>query len=29
LKSEARRRAKAGSFFGHISYLSLIARKPS
>jgi hypothetical protein len=29
LKSEARRRAKAGAFFGHISYISLIARKPS
>jgi len=29
LKSEARRRAKAGAFFGHISYISLIADKPS
>jgi hypothetical protein len=29
LKSEARRRAQAGAFFGHISYISLIARKPS
>jgi ubiquinone/menaquinone biosynthesis C-methylase UbiE len=29
LKGEARRRAKAGTFFGHISYISLIARKPS
>jgi len=28
LKSEARRRADAGSFFGHISYVSVIARKP-
>ena len=29
LKSEARRRVKTGAFFGHISYISLIARKPS
>ena len=28
LKSEARRRADAGAFFGHISYVSVIARKP-
>ena len=28
LKSEARRRAKMGTFFGHISYVSVIARKP-
>jgi hypothetical protein len=28
LKREARRRADAGSFFGHISYVSVIARKP-
>jgi len=27
LKSEARRRAKAGEFFGHISFVSVIARK--
>src|SRR5262245_48612676 len=27
LKSEARRRVKDGAFFGHISYISLIARK--
>jgi SAM-dependent methyltransferase len=29
LKAEARRRSDAGEFFGHISYASLIARKPS
>jgi ubiquinone/menaquinone biosynthesis C-methylase UbiE len=29
LKSEARRRVKAGAFFGHISYISVIARKPA
>ena len=28
LKAEARRRAAAGDFFGHISFVSLIARKP-
>ena len=28
LKSEARRRAAAGAFFGYISYISVIARKP-
>ncbi len=28
LKAEARRRADAGEFFGHIAYASLIARKP-
>jgi len=28
LKIEARRRADAGEFFGHIAYVSLIARKP-
>ena len=27
LKTEARRRAEAGEFFGHISFISLIARK--
>jgi ubiquinone/menaquinone biosynthesis C-methylase UbiE len=29
LKAEARRRSDAGEFFGHIAYVSLIARKPS
>jgi SAM-dependent methyltransferase len=29
LKAEARRRANAGEFFGHVSYVSLIARKPT
>jgi ubiquinone/menaquinone biosynthesis C-methylase UbiE len=29
LKSEARRRLRAGTFFGHIAYASLVARKPS
>lgn len=29
LKREARRRVEAGAFFGHISYISAIARKPS
>ncbi len=29
LKTEARRRAEAGEFFGHISFLSFIARKSS
>jgi ubiquinone/menaquinone biosynthesis C-methylase UbiE len=29
LKSEARRRVKVGAFFGHISYISVIARKQS
>jgi ubiquinone/menaquinone biosynthesis C-methylase UbiE len=28
LKAEARRRLKAGSFFGHIAYAGLVARKP-
>jgi len=28
LRSEARRRAEAGEFFGHISFVSAIARKP-
>jgi hypothetical protein len=28
LKEEARRRLKAGRFFGHIAYAGLIARKP-
>jgi hypothetical protein len=29
LKAEARRRVAAGTFFGHIAYVSLTARKPS
>lgn len=29
LKAEARRRLNAGTFFGHIAYASLVARKPS
>ena len=29
LKAEARRRAAAGTFFGHIAYGSLVAQKPS
>jgi ubiquinone/menaquinone biosynthesis C-methylase UbiE len=29
LRKEARRRAQAGEFFGHISFVSAIARKPS
>ena len=29
LKDEARRRARAGQFFGYITYTSLIARKPA
>lgn len=29
LKAEARRRIAAGTFFGHIAYASLIARRPS
>ena len=28
LRTEARRRAQAGEFFGHISFVSVIARKP-
>jgi hypothetical protein len=28
LKAEARQRVAAGSFFGHIAYASLTARKP-
>jgi SAM-dependent methyltransferase len=28
LKSEARRRVKAGTFFGHVAYGSVVARKP-
>jgi hypothetical protein len=27
LKAEARRRVEAGTFFGHISYISLVASK--
>ena len=29
LRNEARRRAQAGEFFGHISFVSVIARKPN
>jgi hypothetical protein len=29
LKAEARRRVAAGTYFGHIAYLSLVARKPA
>lgn len=29
LKAEARRRVAAGEYFGHIAYLSLVARKPA
>jgi len=29
LKAEARRRVEAGTFFGHIAYVSLVASKPS
>ena len=29
LKAEARRRVEAGTFFGHIAYASLTARKPA
>jgi len=29
LKAEARRRVEVGAFFGHIAYVSIIARKPS
>ena len=29
LKAEARRRAASGEYFGHIAYMSLIARKPT
>jgi hypothetical protein len=29
LRKEARRRVEAGEFFGHISFLSVIARKAS
>lgn len=29
LKAEARRRAEAGTFFGHIAYGSIVARKPA
>jgi len=29
LKQEARRRAQAGEFFGRISFVSVIARKPA
>jgi hypothetical protein len=29
LKDEARRRVSAGEFFGHISFVSVLARRPS
>ena len=29
LVAEAQRRSRAGEFFGHIAYASLIARKPA
>ena len=29
IKAEARRRAKAGAFFGSIAFVSIIARKPA
>ncbi len=29
LKAEARRRVEAGTFVGHMAYVSLAARKPS
>jgi hypothetical protein len=29
LKAEARRRVAAGTFYGHIAYASITARKPS
>jgi ubiquinone/menaquinone biosynthesis C-methylase UbiE len=29
LKNEARRRVEAGAFFGHVAYVSVIARKPA
>ena len=29
LKAEARRRVKAGEFFGHISFVSIVASKES
>jgi hypothetical protein len=29
LKNDARRRVADGAFFGHISYISVLARKPS
>jgi hypothetical protein len=29
LRAEARRRADAGEFFGHIGYVSVLGRKPS
>jgi hypothetical protein len=29
LLAEARRRAEAGEFFGHIGYISVVARKPN
>ena len=29
LKAEARRRVSSGEYFGHIAYMSLVARKPA
>jgi hypothetical protein len=29
LKAEARRRVTTGEYFGHIAYMSLVARKPT
>lgn len=29
LKAEALRRVTAGTYFGHIAYMSLVARKPT
>jgi hypothetical protein len=29
LRSEVRGRVEAGTFFGHIAYVSLVARKPA
>jgi hypothetical protein len=29
LKAEARRHVASGEYFGHIAYMSLVARKPT
>jgi arsenite methyltransferase len=29
LKAEARRRVASGAYFGHIAYMSVVARKPA
>jgi hypothetical protein len=29
MRAEARRRSDAGEFFGHIAYVSVVARKPA